>query len=185
MKWNENAACRGAWRRIFTRSPICIAVLNEGRRTVPRYKQDGTRHKVDEVQFNCQVCNSWVMRKFMSVDHIIPVIAVDNTTGHVDDWNVFHDRLFCDKKNLQRICDPCHDKKTYEERMKRNTIKYNEEIDDLQLRWVNKEFDFGTYKKLLSKYKTKTRPPKIRERVIEIIENLTKKAKKKSKRRRR
>ncbi len=188
MKWNENAACRGAWRRIFARSPICIEVLNEGKRRVPKYNKDGSRAKVDSVEYHCQVCNTWVKASVggkgnIAVDHIIPVIAVTNTSGQVEDWNEFHDRLFCDKKNLQRVCRPCHQTKTNEERMKRNTIKYNDELDDLQLKWVNKEFDFGTYKKLLSKYKTKTRPQAIRSRVEVIITNLTRKAKKKSKRR--
>jgi 5-methylcytosine-specific restriction endonuclease McrA len=181
--WNENAALRGAWRRIFARSPIVIEVLNEGKRRVPKYNKDGSRSKVDAVEFHCQVCNSWVRasvggKKNIAVDHIVPVIAVENTTGHVGDWNEYKRRLFCDKKNLQRVCRACHQKKTNEERMARNTLKYNEELDDLQLKWVNKDFDFGTYKKLLSKYKTKTRPQAIRDRVQIIIYNLTKKAKK-------
>lgn len=175
--FNENAALRGAWRRIFSRSPIVIEILNEGRRTVPRYKKDGSRHKVDEVQFNCQVCDSWVMKKFMSVDHIIPVIAVDNTTGHVDDWNEFHDRLFCDKKNLQRICDPCHDKKTYAERMKRNTIKYNEELDFINVQWNEGSLTLDVLKKTLKKYMTAKKPPAIKDRATKFLQNLVKKKK--------
>lgn len=167
--WNENAACRGAWRRIFARSPIVIEVLNEGRRTVPRLKKDGSRHKVDEVQFHCQVCGNWVMRKFMEVDHIVPVI--DEEKGFKD-WNTFHSRLFCDKKNLQRICDPCHDKKTYAERMKRNTIKYNIELDAIEDMIGKVSVDVKATKKVLSKYKTKTRPPVIRDRAISLIERL-------------
>lgn len=176
MNWNEQAACRGAWRRIFARSPICIEVMNEGKRYVPKYNQDGARSKKDSVEYHCQVCDKWVKasvggKSNIAVDHIIPVVSEE--VGF-QDWNIFHDRLFCDKSNLQRICKPCHQIKTNAERMKRNTIKYNAEIDQLQLDWVNKEFNFETYKKALSKYKTKTRPQEIKDRVKIIIENMTK-----------
>lgn len=186
MNWNEQAACRGAWRRIFARSPICIEVMNEGKRRVPKYNKDGSRAKVDAVEYSCQVCNQWVRasvggKSNIAVDHIIPVI--DDESGFKD-WNVFHDRLFCEKKNLQRICKPCHQVKTNAERNKRNTIKYTAELDQLCERWLAKEFDFGTFKKLLSKYKTKTRPQVIRDRATKIIENHLnpKKAKKRKKR---
>lgn len=182
--WNENAALRGAWRRIFSRSPLVIEVLNEGRRTVPRYKKDGERHKVDEVQFQCQVCDGWYMRKNIAVDHIIPVIAVENVTGHVDDWNVFHDRLFCEKKNLQRICDTCHDKKTYAERMARNTIKYNLELDELEESWNAGELLGGDLKKLLRKYAGSKKPALIRDRAVKFSSRLDSPLKKKRRKRR-
>lgn len=178
--WNENAALRGAWRRIFARSPIVLEVLNEGRRTVPRYKKDGDRHKVDRVEFQCQVCGNWEIRDRVEVDHIIPVI--DPKVGFVD-WNTFHARLFCDKKNLQRICDPCHDKKTQEERILRNTIKYNAELELLEHEWT--EFHpQNELKKLLKKYTTKTKPDVIRQRAAKLLEHLLnpKKAKKRKKR---
>jgi 5-methylcytosine-specific restriction endonuclease McrA len=79
-------------------------------------KQDGTPHKVPSVQFQCNPCQSWVSRKDINVDHIDPVIPIDGT---FEDWQVFVDRLFCDKGNLQLICSSCHHTKTQEERKKR------------------------------------------------------------------
>jgi len=114
--FNQNAAIRGAIRRIFTRSPIVREVLMAGRREVPKYNKDGARAKKNAVQYECQVCSAWVGSTQVVVDHIKPVISV--TDGFVD-WNVFVDRLFCDKSNLQRICDTCHDKKTYDEKVSR------------------------------------------------------------------
>jgi hypothetical protein len=112
----------------------------------------------------------------MEVDHMIPVI--DEEKGFKD-WNIFHDRLFCEKKNLQRICDPCHDKKTAKERLKRNTIKYNLELDAIENAIRKTTVDIQITKKMLSKYKTKTRPPLIKDRAIQLIELLlTPKAKK-------
>ena len=179
MNWNESSACRGAWRRIFARSPICIEVLKEGKRYVPKYKKDGTRSKKDAVEYNCQVCNRWVRgsikgKSNIAVDHIIPVI--DEEGGFVD-WNTFHDRLFCDKSNLQRICTLCHKIKTRIERLKRNTIKYNKELDILENRVLagRLELDYlKETKKSISKYKTKTRPLVIRERAIKLIALLEK-----------
>lgn len=116
--FNQNAAIRGAIRRTFSRSPVVREVLMSGRREIPKYNKDGARAKKNAVQYECQACNTWVSSTEIVVDHISPVIE---DTGFVD-WNVFVDRLFCDKSNLQRICDPCHDKKTYEEKVRRLII---------------------------------------------------------------
>ncbi len=51
--FNQNAALRGAIRRIFSRSPVKIEVLMKVRREVPRYNQDGSRGKRDAVQYQC------------------------------------------------------------------------------------------------------------------------------------
>ena len=53
----------------------------------------------------------------MNVDHINPV--VDPDVGFVS-WDVFIDRLFCERANLQAICIPCHKIKSKEEKKKRN-----------------------------------------------------------------
>lgn len=103
--------------------------MNESRREVPRYNKDGSRHKKNWVQRECQVCNSWVSTSKMSVDHIIPVVSVEDG---FQDWNDFVNRLWCDKSNLQRICDTCHDQKTYKERIERLKIKYTQELDDIE-----------------------------------------------------
>lgn len=50
------------------------------------------------------------------VDHINPV--VDPSEGFVS-WDVYIDRLFCEKSNLQVLCRKCHDKKTAQERKKK------------------------------------------------------------------
>ena len=127
--YNQEAAIRGALRRAFSRSPIVQEVMNESRREVPRYNKDGSRHKKNWVQRQCEVCNDWHPTSKMAVDHIIPVISIEHGK---QDWNEFIDRLWCARENLQRICDPCHDKKTYAERIERLTIKYTKELDELE-----------------------------------------------------
>ena len=52
----------------------------------------------------------------MEVDHIEPV--VDPKEGFIS-WDVFIDRLFCERANLQAVCKPCHKVKTQKEKKKR------------------------------------------------------------------
>jgi 5-methylcytosine-specific restriction endonuclease McrA len=128
-KYNQEAAIRGALRRAFSRSPIVQEVMNESRREMPRYNKDGSRHKKNWVQRQCQVCDQWSSTSKMAVDHKIPVVSIEFGK---QDWNEYIDRLWCAKDNLQRICDPCHDKKTNEERIARLKIKYTQELDLLE-----------------------------------------------------
>lgn len=176
--FNQNAAVRGAIRRIFSRSPVKIEVLMKVRREVPRYNKDGSRGKRDAVQYQCNVCKSWVGSTKVEVDHIIPVIET-NEHGFVD-WNMFVDRLFCGPENLQVICDPCHDKKTHEEQQKRQAAKDRVKLDkleqDLQCAWtVEKERDL---KKQLAKFLTKKKVPETKERALKLkqilIDKITK-----------
>lgn len=127
--FNQNMVIRGAIRRTFPRSPVYREVLYAGRREVPKYNKDGSRAKKDAVQYHCEVCLDWVSSTKIAVDHIVPVISVDN--GFVD-WNEFVARLYCSKENLQRICDDCHQKKTNKERFERNFKQELEQISALE-----------------------------------------------------
>lgn len=114
---------------MFSRSPLVREVLEESRQEFPRYKKDGTRHKKNWVKRQCQVCDQWVGASHIAVDHIDPVISVEHGK---QDWNEFIDRLCCNtsgKANLQRICDPCHDKKTAKERYERMLNEENAFLD--------------------------------------------------------
>jgi hypothetical protein len=51
----------------------------------------------------------------MDVDHIVPVIAIEDS-GKSKDWNKVVDRLFCDASNVQSICWLCHKSKSLAER---------------------------------------------------------------------
>jgi 5-methylcytosine-specific restriction endonuclease McrA len=127
--FNQTSAIRGALRRTFSRSPIVREVLSLVRREVPKFNKDGARAKKDSVEYQCAVCQTWTKSTAISVDHKVPVI--DISEGFVD-WNVFVDRLFCGRDNLQSICDTCHDKKTYKEKITRLIAKYTRELDDIE-----------------------------------------------------
>lgn len=67
--------------------------------------------------FRCELCHEEFTAKDMNVDHILP--AVDPDKGF-ETWDIFIDRLFCEKDNLQAICVPCHKIKTLAEKKGRN-----------------------------------------------------------------
>jgi 5-methylcytosine-specific restriction endonuclease McrA len=170
-KYNQNSAIRGALRRAFARSPIVQEIMSQSRREVPRYKKDGTRHKKNAVQRQCQVCNAWVGSSKISVDHISPVISVDDG---FQDWNEFVSRLWCDKENLQRICDECHNKKTYQERIARLLKKYTEELNELEKMIKDHQIETKIAKKQLNKYITKNKTKGL-EPVVERARELKQK----------
>lgn len=123
-KYNKNSAIRSALRRSFSRSPIVREVLMDGRRELPKYNKDGSLAKKPKVEYLCQVCNQWHPSTKVAVDHIEPVIPLDDSWNSENpDWNMYVDRLWCDKTNLQRICESCHHTKTQLERVNRKNLK--------------------------------------------------------------
>jgi hypothetical protein len=133
--FNQEMAIRGANRRLFARSPFVVEKLEESRQEFPRYKKDGTLAKKPWVRRQCEVCLQWVGSTKIAVDHIDPVVPPEGFPANYDMWDriyTFLKRLWCDKSNLQRICDDCHDKKTYAERIARLTQQYTRELDELE-----------------------------------------------------
>ena len=167
-KYNQNSVIRGALRRAFARSPAVQEVMQASRREVPRYNKDGSRHKKNWVQRQCQVCGEWVSTSKMAVDHIEPVISVEEG---FQDWNEFIDRLWCDPKNLQRICDTCHDKKTSEERIARLFKQYSQELREIQYNWNELQKDPKTLRKTLSKYTSKKKTKGL-ESIVQFAQEL-------------
>ena len=154
--FNQNAAIRGALRRVFARSPLVVEKMQESRREVPRYLKDGSRAKRDWVQRQCEVCLSWVGSTKIAIDHKEPVVSVD--TGFVD-WNEFIARLWCAKENLQRICSVCHDQKSQTERIARLLLQYGRELDELEVKIKTKAISKAETLKTLKKYLAKKKTP--------------------------
>lgn len=161
--YNQNSHIRSALRRAFSRSPIVRAVMQASRREVPRFNQDGSRHKRDSVQYKCGVCGEWVGSTKTAVDHIDPVVPESGFT----DWNAFIARLFCDPSNLHCICDDCHDTKTNKERAARNRLKDTLALDSLEKEQISTD-NIKMLLKEVSRYTSKTKPQDIRERAIKL-----------------
>ena len=66
--------------------------------------------------YRCEICQEEFTQKDMNVDHINP--AVDPDKGF-ETWDIFINRLFCERDNLQAICVPCHKEKTKAEKKKK------------------------------------------------------------------
>jgi len=166
-KFNWDAVVRSAIRRSFARSPKVIEVMLTGRRVVPRYTKSGERHKVDAVEFQCQTCNGWFIRKFISVDHFVPVVSVEEG---FQTWDIFIERINCDRKNLKRICENCHQAKSNVERDKRNAIQDGVALSNLEINiqsvWTIPELK--ELKKQVSKFLTKTKAQETRERALKL-----------------
>jgi hypothetical protein len=161
-KYNQNSAIRGALRRTFSRSPIVKEVMMKSRREVAKYNKDGSRSKKDAVQYLCGTCSQWSNSTSSAVDHISPVVAVED--GFVD-WNNFIARLFCGPDNLQVICDTCHNEKTSSERIARLTIQYTEELYGFEMA-VMQGIIPADWKKILGKYIAKKKTKGL-EQIVE------------------
>ena len=94
------SALRGAWGRYPVKHQVKLA----NRKTVK-----GKKHRFE---YNCVHCNGWFQDKETQVDHIIGAGSLKS----YDDLPGFVERLFCEAKNLQVLCKPCHQVKTNHER---------------------------------------------------------------------
>jgi 5-methylcytosine-specific restriction endonuclease McrA len=182
-KYNQNSTIRGALRRAFARSPFVLEKQQESRREVPRYCKDGSRHKKNAVQRQCEICGNWVSSSQITIDHINPVVDIEE--GFID-WNEFISRLWCDKSNLQRACDDCHSKKTHKEQISRLLKQYHQELKVLESTvncdWTAYQIDVKLLNKNLSKYSSKKKTPEFKQ-IVEWAQRLKNQIKNKTKKR--
>lgn len=112
----------GEWTEGRYRSFITSTLRGGMRRWPPKWKtlksaEVGriTNKKTGKLAMHyiCAGCNSHYPAKDVQVDHVSPV--VDPTTGFVS-WDVYIDRMFCERSNLQVLCTTCHKEKTAKEK---------------------------------------------------------------------
>jgi len=70
----------------------------------------------------CALCEGEFPAKEVVVDHIEPVVHPEQ--GFIS-WDVFIERLFCKKENLQVLCVGCHKIKSYNESQQRKESSGN------------------------------------------------------------
>lgn len=68
--------------------------------------------RVERGKYKCAHCGGIFGPKFIDLDHIKPVISVQD--GFID-WNTYIDRLFVSKDGYQVLCKTCHKQKTHVE----------------------------------------------------------------------
>ena len=96
-------------RDAFKRTKKYQNDLKSAKVTQPRYKQDGTRHKIDSVFFKCEHCLELFKQTEVQLDHIEPVIPTNDTYLNYTIHQMY-DRIFNGK--TQVLCKPCHKEKT-------------------------------------------------------------------------
>lgn len=117
MSKKEQGLLKGAMRRVFSRSDLRRLVLDS--RDV--LHTDPSRPRVKKWSI-CEVCQKIHPKYTMAVDHVVPLVPLDRSLDEMS-WDEVVDRLWCESKNLQVICDSCHDSKTSIERKERNKNK--------------------------------------------------------------
>lgn len=146
---NESIA-RNALRRAFSRSSVVTELMDENKRSVPQYKKNGERHKVDSVEYLCNICKQWkksTKNSKVAVDHIEPV--VDPNIGFID-IQTYYERMYVGKEKLQVACGECHQIKTNSERKIRMMTEYKKTLDRLE-----NSMDKEELKKELKKFNKK------------------------------
>lgn len=112
----------GKWTEARLRAFIVSTLRAGTRRYPPKYEclhGAKTEKKINEKtgrlaqHYRCASCKQEFTSKDVEVDHIKPVI--DPKKGF-ESWDRYIERLFCDEKNFQTLCKPCHLQKTKKEK---------------------------------------------------------------------
>ena len=95
---------RSALRGAFTRYPVNYQCRNAAKRP---YKGP---NKLQKNEYQCGVCGGWFLQKNTQVHHVVECGSLKSYS----DLPGFVERLFCEAKDLQVICKPCHKKITHD-----------------------------------------------------------------------
>jgi len=109
------------------RKSFITSVLRSGyRRWPPKYEtlkeaQTGKKENVKTnriaMHYKCNSCKEDFPAKEVQVDHIETVV---DSKGFIT-WDLFIERLYCEKENLQVLCKLCHNEKTLTEKKERTS----------------------------------------------------------------
>lgn len=114
----ERNLLKGAIRRIFSRSDLRRSIIDKA--IVKGYK-DPSRKAV-KFWVKCEECGKMEAKSNVQIDHVLPVIAVNETLESLT-WDQLIDRIWCDEKNLAVVCKLCHSIKTKLENKQRRALK--------------------------------------------------------------
>jgi 5-methylcytosine-specific restriction endonuclease McrA len=115
----------GEWTPSRFRSFVTSALRTATRRWPPKFKvlkEANVGRKLNKatnkqaLHYQCAHCKKHFIAKDIQVDHIFPVVSP--TDGFIS-WDVYIDRMFCEKNNLQVLCKTCHSVKTSLEKEER------------------------------------------------------------------
>lgn len=101
----RNSIIQGIKTAFTKYHPNYQIVRDRSRVELPRYNQDGSRHKVNAVWYKCEICLELV--KEIEIDHISAIIPVTSTAKDMS-YDDIVKRTGCEVENLQSICESCH-----------------------------------------------------------------------------
>ena len=93
----------------FSEQKYFIQKMRQVFRWYPARKECRDEADCGKDLYICAQCLQTYDRKFTYVDHIEPVVSVEQGWQGYD---VYMARLFCPKENLQVLCKACHSKKS-------------------------------------------------------------------------
>jgi 5-methylcytosine-specific restriction endonuclease McrA len=93
-----------AMKRVFSRSDRRRRILNAA---VAKTKKGPRGGKM----YLCKTCRRAFAGKDVQVDHIDPVVPIGKKGVYMS-FDEIADRIYCDPKNLQVLCKPCHKHKS-------------------------------------------------------------------------
>jgi 5-methylcytosine-specific restriction endonuclease McrA len=126
----ERNLLKGAVRRVFSRSELRNEVIKQS--VIEHSDPDRKRVKTWVL---CAECKRPEAKSNVAVDHILPVVPLDSDFNHMS-FDHLIDNLWCDIRNLQVLCETCHDSKTqYENKLRRAFKKGNVEYDPVTNLW--------------------------------------------------
>lgn len=130
-EWNG-----GTWTEGRYRSFITSTLRSGARRWPPKYetlnlakteKKVNTKTGRIAQHYTCNGCGGEFTAKDVQVDHIEPV--VDPNKGFIS-WDVFIERLFCERNNLQVLCKTCHLAKSNLEKQEKKNASNKSKLRD-------------------------------------------------------
>lgn len=114
----ERGLIKGALRRVFSRSELRKRALDKA--LVKDY-HDPSRKRVTRWG-RCAACNKLEPLYLLQIDHKAPIIPIDKALDEMT-WDEVVDNLWCDERNLQACCKPCHKAKSKIENSERRRLK--------------------------------------------------------------
>lgn len=121
----ERNLIKGAIRRVFSRSELRRRALDA---SVVKDYSDPSRKRVTRWS-RCAQCKTMVPTYKLEVDHIDPVIPIGETLED-QSWDQVVDRVWCDERLLQALCEDCHSTKTSAENAERRRLKKEKRKDE-------------------------------------------------------
>ncbi len=141
----------GQFRKVWTTHPVRLSFVKDNLINVTAHERAmyGLSPRTRKA-FKCACCKRLFPTSAIQVDHIDPVGPLI-----YEDIQIFMFRLFCPQSNLQLLCKPCHDIKTYAERhgltledanKEKQAIAFSKWPTDKQIGYIEDVLGYSRYK---------------------------------------